>query len=59
MLPYCFDRSVAGSAAKAYGIGQMPDTFLIDRRGRVAATYVGMVDRDGLDKNIRELLAQK
>jgi len=48
-----------GSAAKAYGIGQMPDTFLIDRRGHVAATYVGMVDRDGLDKNIRELLAQK
>ena len=47
-----------GLAAKAYGIGQMPDTFLIDRRGRVAATYVGMVDRDGLDKNIRELLAQ-
>jgi glutathione peroxidase-family protein len=36
----------------------MPDTFLIDREGRIAATYVGMVDRNGLQKNIRKLLAQ-
>jgi cytochrome c biogenesis protein CcmG/thiol:disulfide interchange protein DsbE len=57
-VPY---RIVLGndSIAKAYGIEQMPDTFLIDRQGHVAATYVGMVDRDSLEKNIRELLAQK
>ena len=47
------------SIAKAYAIGQMPDTFLVDRQGRVAATYVGMVDRNSLEKNIRELLVQK
>jgi hypothetical protein len=37
----------------------MPDTFLIDREGRIAATYVGMVDRSGIEKNIQDLLAQK
>ncbi|HKR85557.1 MAG TPA: TlpA disulfide reductase family protein [Terriglobales bacterium] len=57
-VPY---RIVLGNAstAKAYAIGQMPDTFLIDRHGRVAAIYVGMVDRNSLEINIRELLAQK
>src|SRR5215469_16841463 len=57
-VPY---RIVLGnqSTAKAYAIEQMPDTFLIDRKGRVAATYVGMVDRSGIEKNIRQLLAQK
>ena len=47
------------STAKAYGIVQMPDTFVIDRKGRIAATYVGMVDRRGLDRNIQTLLTQK
>jgi peroxiredoxin len=57
-VPY---RIVLGnpSTAKAYAIAQMPDTFLIDRQGHIAATYVGMVDRNNLEKNIRELLAQK
>jgi cytochrome c biogenesis protein CcmG/thiol:disulfide interchange protein DsbE len=57
-VPY---RIVLGNdaTAKAYGIGNMPDTFLIDREGRIAATYVGMVDRNGLQKNIQKLLAQK
>jgi|SRR5215467_7793369 len=57
-VPY---RIVLGnqSTVKAYAIEQMPDTFLIDRKGRVAATYVGMVDRNGIEKNIRQLLAQK
>jgi peroxiredoxin len=57
-VPY---RIVLGndSTKKAYGIGNMPDTFLIDQQGRIASTYVGMVDRDGLEKNIQQLLAQK
>jgi hypothetical protein len=55
-VPY---RIVLGneSTAKAYGIEQMPDTFLIDREGRIAATYVGMVDRTGIEKNIQDLLS--
>lgn len=56
-VPY---RIVLGndSTAKAYGIGNMPDTFLIDQQGRIAAAYIGMVDRDGLEKNIQKLLSQ-
>src|SRR5437667_387879 len=40
-------------SAPQIGIEQMPDTFLIDREGRIAATYVGMVDRSGIEKKIR------
>jgi cytochrome c biogenesis protein CcmG/thiol:disulfide interchange protein DsbE len=57
-VPY---RIVLGndSSAQAYGIGNMPDTFLIDKEGRIAATYIGMVDKNSLEKNIQKLLAQK
>lgn len=57
-VPY---RIVLGNdaTAKAFGIASMPDTFLIDRKGRIAATNVGMVDRSRLEKNIQTLLTQK
>lgn len=57
-VPY---RIVLGNdaSAQAYGIGNMPDTFLIDQEGRIAVTYVGMVDKNGLEKNIQKLLSQK
>ena len=57
-VPY---RIVLGSdsTAKAYAIGNMPDTFLLDREGRIAAAYVGVVDRNNLEENIQNLLAQK
>jgi peroxiredoxin len=45
--------------AKQYGIGNLPDTFLIDRRGRVAAAYKeGLVDRDNVEANIKALLSE-
>jgi peroxiredoxin len=37
----------------------MPDTFLIDRRGKIAASYIGMVDRANVEENIRAMLARK
>ncbi len=57
-VPY---RIVLGndSSAQAYGIGNLPDTFLIDQEGRIAATYMGMVDKNGLEKNIQRLLAPR
>lgn len=57
-VPY---RIVLGNNATAtlYGIGGMPDTFLIDRQGRLAATYTGMVDRDNIEKNIQAMLAER
>jgi cytochrome oxidase Cu insertion factor (SCO1/SenC/PrrC family) len=46
--------------AQQYGIENMPDTFLIDRQGRVAAAYrAGLVDRDNIEANIKALLAEQ
>jgi peroxiredoxin len=45
--------------AQRYGIRNMPDTFLIDRQGRVAAVYrEGLVDRDNVEANIKALLSK-
>jgi thiol-disulfide isomerase/thioredoxin len=55
-IPY---RIVVGGdeLSRRYGINAMPDTFLIDQRGRLAATYVGVVDKDNIEANVRALLA--
>lgn len=42
--------------SKSYHIEGMPDTFLIDGNGRIAAVYNGMVDREDVEKNVRSLL---
>jgi peroxiredoxin len=48
------------STAKSYGIEGMPDTFLIDRQGRVAAAYIaGIVDREDIEANIRRVLSDR
>jgi peroxiredoxin len=56
-LPY---RVVLGDdgVAKKYGIGNMPDTFLIDREGKIAAAYVGLVDKHDVEANIQKMLSQ-
>src|SRR5712691_5615046 len=46
--------------AQRYGIQNLPDTFLIDRQGRVAAAYMaGLVDKDDVEANIKELLSAR
>jgi peroxiredoxin len=58
-IPY---RIVLGdeAIAKRYGIEGMPDTFLIDRHGRVAATYrAAIVDKSSVEANIKALLAER
>jgi cytochrome c biogenesis protein CcmG/thiol:disulfide interchange protein DsbE len=55
-IPY---RILLGNqeTAQQFGITNMPDTFLIDQDGRVAAAYrAGLVNRDDLEANIRALL---
>lgn len=44
--------------AKRYGIENLPDTFLIDRKGKLAAAYMGLVDKDNVEANIQALLAK-
>jgi cytochrome c biogenesis protein CcmG/thiol:disulfide interchange protein DsbE len=58
-IPY---RMLLGDDATAqrYGISNMPDTFLIDRRGKVAAAYIaGLVDKDNVETNINALLSER
>src|SRR5207237_8369623 len=39
-------------------VSALPVTYLIDRRGRIAARYVGIVDRANIDANIHTHLAE-
>ena len=57
-VPY---RIVLGddATAKKYKIENMPDAFLIDRHGQIAATYVGLVDKDNVETNIQAVLSQQ
>ncbi len=48
------------ATAQSYGIASLPDTFLIDREGRVAAAYrARLVDKDEVEVNIKALLSQR
>ena len=42
-----------------YSVNALPVTYLIDRRGRIAATYVGIVDRTNIEANIKALLGER
>jgi peroxiredoxin len=58
-IPY---RMLLGdeSTAQSYGIQGMPDTFLIDRQGRLAAAYMaGVVDRDDIEASIKTVLSSR
>jgi len=46
------------ATAKLYRIEAMPDTFLIDRRGKVATAYAGLVDKDNVEANLKALLGE-
>jgi len=54
-LPY---RIVLGNdgVANRFGITNLPNTYLIDRQGNVAAAWEGMVDKDQVDAEIRKAL---
>jgi peroxiredoxin len=48
------------STAKRFAIEAMPDTFLIDKHGKVAAAYRGdLVDRQDVESNLKALVAEK
>ena len=46
------------AVSKVYDIQAMPATYLIDKHGRVAATYIGIVDRNDVESNIKALLRE-
>ena len=44
---------------KLYGINAYPASFIIDKSGRIAAKYVGVVDTANVEANVRTLLHQE
>lgn len=47
------------AAEKAYKVQSLPATYLLDRKGRIAALYAGLVDKADVEANLRMLLAEK
>jgi cytochrome c biogenesis protein CcmG/thiol:disulfide interchange protein DsbE len=56
-FPSLRDRD--GEYADALGTNQLPETFLIDRQGRIAALKRGPVDQAWLDENLPPLLEER
>jgi cytochrome c biogenesis protein CcmG/thiol:disulfide interchange protein DsbE len=54
-LSYPSIRDVDGKLAKDYGTRQLPETFVIDGRGRVAAIKRGPVNRQFLDEALAKV----
>jgi cytochrome c biogenesis protein CcmG/thiol:disulfide interchange protein DsbE len=54
--PQLHDRE--GTTIKQLGVTQYPESFLVDRGGRIAATARGPVDEAWLRKHLTPLLAQ-
>jgi peroxiredoxin len=44
---------------KAYDITALPATYLIDKKGRVAAVYRGKLDKGDVEANLRTLLKER
>jgi cytochrome c biogenesis protein CcmG/thiol:disulfide interchange protein DsbE len=55
-------RTVVGSdelARKYGGVDALPTTFLIDRRGRIAAVYQGLQPKNTYESKLRSLMTEK
>jgi len=56
-FPSLRDRD--GEYADALGTNQLPETFLVDREGRIAALRRGPVDQAWLDEHLTPLLEER
>ena len=57
-LTYPNVRDRDGEYAEEYATVGFPETFVVDRRGRIAATRRGPVDRQWLETTLRPLLEE-
>jgi len=57
-LPFMVLHGQKGSVSTSYGVFRYPESFLIDRQGRVQSHIVGAVDwmSDSMQKDIQKLL---
>lgn len=51
-------RSGSGLQEEGSHIQALPLTYLIDKRGRIAASYAGVVAKDDLESNIQTVLKE-
>ncbi len=49
-------RDVEGALAREYGTRRLPETFVIDRQGRVAAVLRGQVEQADMDRALERAL---
>ena len=47
-----------GMLLMSYKMKALPASYLIDKQGRIAATYLGVIDKRDVDSNIKKLLAE-
>ncbi|GHO89587.1 TlpA family protein disulfide reductase [Dictyobacter formicarum] len=47
--------NVGGDTSIAYGVTRMPETFFIDRDGKVVSHWIGALDSAGLQKELAKL----
>jgi peroxiredoxin len=47
------------SLIDTYGLKAFPVTYLIDKSGKIAAVYVGVVSKDNVESNIKTLLSEQ
>jgi len=57
-LPYPVGRDAGGAVAKGYGVDGTPTTYVIDRAGRVAASYVGSLEPEQLSRLLEAALGR-
>lgn len=58
-LTYPMLRDGAGDTLASFGVGAYPETFVIDRRGRIVATRRGPVDEHFLRQRVGPLLRER
>jgi cytochrome c biogenesis protein CcmG, thiol:disulfide interchange protein DsbE len=47
-----------GKTAIAYGVGGVPETFFLNRKGEIVAKYVGPIPAETLQANVSKAMAQ-
>ena len=57
-LPYLVARDAGGAVGKTYGVDGTPTTYVIDRAGRVAASYVGSLELEQLNRLLEAALGR-
>lgn len=55
-LTYPVVRDGSGKVVAKYGVQGFPETFFVDREGRIVEHFQGPIDREDLDTNIRRAL---